>query len=190
MEKIYIQDEKFIRIDFPEDPLKIADYENRTFINCNFSNTDLSKITFVECEFLGCNLCMMKLQKTALKEIKFKDCKLLGLHFDDCSEFPFAVDFDNCILNLSSFYKVKLKNTIFKRSTLHEVDFSEADLKHSIFDNCDLAGAKFENCDLQQSDFRTSYNYSIDPELNRITKAKFYTGGVAGLLDKYDIEIE
>jgi hypothetical protein len=37
---------------------------------------------------------------------------------------------------------------------------------------------------------RTSYNYSINPEVNRIKKAKFSTTGIAGLLHKYDIEIE
>jgi hypothetical protein len=33
-------------------------------------------------------------------------------------------------------------------------------------------------------------NYSIDPDLNKIKKARFSTQGIAGLLDKYDIEIE
>jgi len=32
-------------------------------------------------------------------------------------------------------------------------------------------------------------NYSIDPEKNKIKKARFSTAGIAGLLDKYDIEI-
>ncbi len=39
-------------------------------------------------------------------------------------------------------------------------------------------------------DFRTSFNYSIDPQLNRIKKAKFSLPGIAGLLDKYDIVID
>jgi fluoroquinolone resistance protein len=43
---------------------------------------------------------------------------------------------------------------------------------------------------LEKADFRTAYNYSIDPEKNRIKKAKFSIFGVTGLLDKYDIEIE
>jgi hypothetical protein len=43
---------------------------------------------------------------------------------------------------------------------------------------------------LEKADFRTSYNYSINPEVNRIKKAKFSTAGIAGLLCKYDIEIE
>ncbi len=39
-------------------------------------------------------------------------------------------------------------------------------------DNCDLNRAVFDNSILEKADFRTSLNYSIDPELNRIKKAK------------------
>ena len=125
---------------------------------------------------------MAKLVKTALREAKFKDCKLLGLHFDDCSDFLFEVDFENCILNLSSFYKLKIKDTKFKDCILHEVDFTEADLTGALFDNCDMRGATFEHSVLEKADFRTAYNYSFDPELNRIRKARFSRMGIAGLL--------
>ncbi|MBN1650376.1 MAG: pentapeptide repeat-containing protein [Bacteroidales bacterium] len=73
---------------------------------------------------------------------------------------------------------------------LQEVDFTEADLSASHFDNCDLSGAHFENSKLQKADFRSAFNYRIDPELNRIKKAKFSLTEIGGLLYKYDIEIE
>jgi hypothetical protein len=50
--------------------------------------------------------------------------------------------------------------------------------------------AVFHHTTLEHVDFRTSYNYSINPENNRIKKAKFSIWGVSGLLYKYDIEIE
>ena len=59
-----------------------------------------------------------------------------------------------------------------------------------MFDNCDLARAIFANSILEKADFRTSYNFSIDPEINKIKKAKFSLTTVSGLLGKYDIEIE
>jgi fluoroquinolone resistance protein len=59
-----------------------------------------------------------------------------------------------------------------------------------VFDNCDLTRATFDRSVLEKADFRTSYNYSIDPENNKIKKAKFSLLGVSGLLDKYDIAIE
>jgi uncharacterized protein YjbI with pentapeptide repeats len=85
---------------------------------------------------------------------------------------------------------LKLKKTRFKNSNLSEVDFTEADLTNSLFENCDLSGARFERTILEKADLSTSHNYSIDPELNKIKKAKFSILGIAGLLDKYDIEIE
>jgi uncharacterized protein YjbI with pentapeptide repeats len=72
---------------------------------------------------------------------------------------------------------------------LGELDLTECDLTGSVFDNCDLKGAVFENTIIEKADFRTSFNYSIDPQTNRIKKAKFSLSGIAGLLHKYDIEI-
>ncbi len=71
-----------------------------------------------------------------------------------------------------------------------EVDFTEADLSSAVFDNCDLTRSIFENTILEKADFRTSRNYSFDPDLNKIKKAKFSYPGILGLLGKYDIEIE
>ena len=70
------------------------------------------------------------------------------------------------------------------------MDFSATDLSASNFANCDLSGAIFDNSILEKTDFRTAYNYSINPEINKIKKAKFSVSGIAGLLDKYDIVIE
>jgi uncharacterized protein YjbI with pentapeptide repeats len=115
---------------------------------------------------------------------------MLGLRFEDCHDFLFAVDFDKCILSHASFYSLKLKKTAFKNSILHETDFTEADLSNALFANCDLKRAVFENTMLEKADFRSSYNYSIDPERNKIKKAKFSMSGILGLLEKHDIEVE
>jgi fluoroquinolone resistance protein len=190
MEKIYIQEKTFESIDLSENVFPPGEYENCTFVNCIFSQADLTKMSFAECSFTSCNLSMAKLTNTALREITFKDCKLLGLRFENCNPFLFSVDFDNCILNLSSFYKLKLKKTRFIHCSLTEVDFTEADLSGSVFSNCDLSGAIFDHTLLDKADLRTAHHYSIDPELNSIQKAKFSSHGIAGLLRKYNLEIE
>jgi uncharacterized protein YjbI with pentapeptide repeats len=190
MERTYVEDITFEQTDFTADGLPVTDYESCNFINCNFSNADLSRINFSECSFTGCDLSLANLNKTAFKDVKFNNCKLLGLHFHDCNEMLFAVDFSNCILNLSSFYKRKLKRTNFNNSSMQEVDFTEADLTSAIIDNCDLGRAIFEDTILEKADLRTAYNYSIDPDKNRIKKASFSIPGVVGLLDKFDIEID
>jgi uncharacterized protein YjbI with pentapeptide repeats len=133
---------------------------------------------------------MAKLKNVSFRDVVFKECKLVGLHFHECKKFLFSTSFENCQLHLSSFYQLGLKNTKFKNCNLKEVDFTEADLSGSLFDNCDLGNALFENTLLERADFRTSFNYSINPETNKIRKAKFSMTGVIGLLDKYNIDIE
>jgi fluoroquinolone resistance protein len=198
MNQVFIEEKTFDKIDFTQNLLNKGEYEYCTFLNCDLSYTDLSEFKFLECEFSGCNISLAKLTQTALKDIKFQNCKMLGLNFGDCNEFGFAVSFDTCILDRASFVdptsalkkRVKLKQTVFKNSQLYEVDFTECDLSSAVFDNCDLIGAIFKDTILEKADLRTAINYSIDPELNRIKKAKFSRSGIAGLLDKYDIEID
>ncbi|HVW59878.1 MAG TPA: pentapeptide repeat-containing protein [Puia sp.] len=130
-----ITDQTFEKKDFTEDPLKKGEYENCIFRHCNFSRSDLAEMVFI-------------------------DCKMLGLHFEDCNEFGLSFKIEGCIVDQTSFYRTKLKKTIFKNS-----QFKEADL-------------------------RTAYNYSIDPDKNRIKKARFSSAGLSGLLDKYNLQID
>lgn len=182
--------EVFEKIDFTHENLSTAEYENCRFVDCNFANNNLSTIVFIDCDFKGCNLSMASINNTAFREVAFTECKLLGLHFNTCNDFLFSVNFKDCLLNLSSFYKLRLKKNKFINCTLHEVDFVESDLSNAVFDNCDLRGAIFDKSILEKADFRTAYNYSINPENNRLKKARFSLSGVAGLLDKYEILIE
>jgi uncharacterized protein YjbI with pentapeptide repeats len=175
------------------DRLKTLDkgiYEQCEFIGCDFMNQDLSGYVFTDCSFNDCNLSMVKLNNTGFKDIKFSTCKLLGLRFDDCNAFGFAVSFDTCILNHSSFYKAKLANTRFIRCQLHEVEFTEADLSSVIFDECDLSFSTFDQTNLEKVDFRTAVNFSINPTINRMKNAKFSRDKLAGLLDFFSIVIE
>ena len=115
---------------------------------------------------------------------------MLGINFENCNKFGLEISFENCVANHCIFYKTKLKKTNLKNSQLHETDFTECDLTNSTFDNCDLTRATFENTILENVDFKTAYNFEIDPEFNHIKKAKFSIQNISGLLTKYDIEIE
>jgi len=93
-------------------------------------------------------------------------------------------------LNHASFYKTRINKTLFKNCQLQECDFTEGEFTGSSFDNCDLSGAMFEKSNLEKVDFRTSLNFFIDPENNKLKKAKFSIQGLPGLLFKYGIEVE
>lgn len=190
MNPVYEEGKTFTKINQPENPLLKGEYENCVFTNCDFSNTDLSDFKFIDCSFTSCNLSLAKLTNTAFRAVAFKDCKMLGLHFEKCHELGFSVSFENCNVSQSSFYRVKLKKTRFVKSQLHEVDFAECDLTGATFDQCDLLQALFENTIIEKTDFRTAFNFSIDPSNNRIKRARFSLSGLPGLLNKYDLDVE
>jgi fluoroquinolone resistance protein len=190
MTENYTHDKIFLQNNFTQDPLTKGEYENCIFNNCNFAGGELSGIKFIDCQFNGCHLSLARLNKTVFRDVKFKDCKMLGLRFDACDQFGLSFSFDACQLDHSSFFKTKIKKTVFKNSSLQQIDLVETDLTSAVFDNCNLDQAIFENTIIEKADFRTACNYSIDPEINRIKKAKFSIRGVPGLLNKYDIEIE
>ncbi len=85
---------------------------------------------------------------------------------------------------------MKMRKTQWKKCSLHEVSFIETDLSESVFNECNFSLALFQNTILEKADFRTSYHYIINPETNKIKKAKFAQSGIAGLLQSYDITIE
>jgi fluoroquinolone resistance protein len=184
-----IENKVFEKIDYTAGKLPKEEYENCTFLNCIFYNSDLSSLSFYECEFFACDFSLSKLNNTLLNDIQFKNCKLLGLRFDTCNDSGFSTYFENCQLKLSTFFKLKLIKTKFINCNLQEVDFSETDLSGSLFENCDLQRAVFDGTNLEKVDFSSSFNFSIDPEKNRIKKARFSNQGLSGLLDKYNIEI-
>lgn len=189
MEKNYTTEKTFDGIDFTLGGFPAGEYEECIFSNCNLSECILSDSVFIECHFSDCDLSLAMLDNTALRDSVFTDCKMLGLRFEYCNEFGLSFRFEKCILNDCSFFKTKIKKTVFKECRMHEADLSESDLTSSIFDKCDLKGAVFNNTNLEKADLRSSFNYIIDPEINRIKKAKFSIPSVTGLLNKYDISI-
>ena len=190
MQKEIIENKEFNKVDFTAKKLPSIEFENCSFLNCKMSDLDLSGYTFLDCEFQGCDLSNSKLKGTSFKDVKFHDCKLLGLLFNNCSELLLSFTFVNCQMNLTSFHLLKIKGIEFIECNLTEADFSDADLTKVKFNNCDLSRAIFNYSNLEGADFRTSYNFSIDPELNKMKKAKFSLNNATGLLDKYNIIIE
>jgi len=190
MEAVFIEGKSFDKIDFRETNLAKGEYESCSFTACDFSHSNLSEVKFIGCNFMACNLSLAKLKQTSFLDVKFKDCKMLGLRFDHCSEFGLSFSIDNCSLNHSSFYQRKLKKANFKDAQFQEADFTDCDLTAATFHNCDFAGAKFENTNLERADMRTAYNYTLNPAINRIKKAKFSIPQVVGLLSAYDIIID
>jgi uncharacterized protein YjbI with pentapeptide repeats len=80
-----------------------------------------------------------------------------------------------------------LKKIRFEGCSLTDVDFTQADLTDALFEECDLRGAAFDGTNLEKADFRTAVNVGMDPERNRLSKAKFSLQGLPGLVGKYGV---
>lgn len=187
---LYISDKTFDRENYTETPLARAEYDNCTFRDCIFSGAALGGIVFSECVFDTCNLSSAVLAQTALRSVTFRNCKMLGLRFDVCDPFLFSIMPENCQLDLASFYRRKMRKTVFRNCSLKEADFAEADLGGAAFIDCDLSEALFDQSMLEKTDFRRAFHYIIDPEKNRMKGARFSNDGLSGLLQNYDLQID
>jgi fluoroquinolone resistance protein len=184
-----IENQTFEKIDFTSNTINVDEYDACIFQSCNFENQNLDNFTFIDCEFIDCNLSLIKATNTAFKTVKFSNCKLLGVDFSQCNTFLLNMNFESCVMNLTSFYQLKIKQKVFNNCSLNEADFSETDLSESNFNNCDLKRAIFNRSVLIKTDFTSALNFSIDPETNKIKGAKFSKNNLVGLLTKYQLKI-
>lgn len=180
----------FERVPFPARSLDETELEGCKFRSCDLSGHVITSADFVDCRFETCNLANFVPAHCGMKQVTFVDCKLVGVDFTKCSEFAFAVAFERCNLDYARFTKMPLKATTFDGCSLREASFAEANLTKARFIDCDLDRATFHRTVLTQADFRSATNFAIDPEANRIGKARFSRAGLAGLLGKYDLQIE
>ncbi|MFY7816609.1 MAG: pentapeptide repeat-containing protein [Chryseobacterium taeanense] len=181
---------EFLNINYSERKLHQREFYKCTFRNCNFTKSDLRSNTFEDCVFENCNFTMAIVDGVRFKNALFKESKLMGIDFSQCNSFMFSFCFEECQMDYSTFYGTTLKNTRFFKCRLTETDFTEADLKAAVFDQSDLSGTRFHHTDLQKADFRTALNFSIDPDVNKMKKAKFSAFYLGGLLSKYDLDID
>lgn len=179
----------FEKIIYKDRHLKGKEFNECIFIECDFSDSSFLSTKFLDCIFKDCNLSLMSLGGSTVNNAQFSGSKILGVNFSECIDFLFSVSFDNCILDYSSFQGKKMNKTIFNDSSLKGVNFTQTDLSTSAFNNCSLESAIFNQSNLSSVDLINAHNFSIDPELNRLNKAKFSLQSLPNLLEKYNIKV-
>jgi fluoroquinolone resistance protein len=185
-----MENERFEGRNFVERPLEKGDYEQCVFQNCAFADTNLAGLIFSECEFINCDFSNANLAQSCFRDVVFKQCKLFGLRFDLCNTLLLSFRFENSLLNYATFTRLKIKKTVFMKCQLHEVDFTGTDLSGALFAECDLHRATFSATNLEAADLSTSVQFELDPEANKIRKAKFSAQNALTLLSKYQIVIK
>lgn len=167
-----------------------GEYEACMFENCELAEANLERYDFIDCEFVSCDLSGALITNSSFKNVSFIDCKIMGVHFDTANPFLLELSFENCQLQMSVFYGMKLGNTQFLNCNLSQVDFADANLQKAVFRESNLNAAVFDGANLSNSDFREAVNYQINPLKNKIENAKFSKEQVFGLLSAFKIVVE
>jgi uncharacterized protein YjbI with pentapeptide repeats len=114
----------------------------------------------------------------------------MGAGFVDITQLLSHFNFSDCAISLCSFFWLTLKSVSFQDCKVIECDFSNAYLENAKFSYCDLEKSIFVRCNLKNADFIGSYNFAIDPTLNKFGKTKFSRENSIGLLQHLDIDID
>lgn len=184
-----MEGQSFKSEDFSKKLLDNYSFTDCSFQSCNFTECLLRNAWFCSCTFVGCNLSLVKLDGCRMQGAHFKDCKIVGAEFFKCENNFFSSSFKNSLLHYCNFSDLNMKNTAFNGSKLLENYFTNTCLTGADFSDVDLSGTVFHNCDLSKADFSSATQYVIDPQTNKMKKAKFSLPEAVGLLFGFDITI-
>lgn len=187
------QGRHFERLDLAGAELRAKTFYDCEFAHCNLSEGKLIDCKFDDCRFVECNLSLARVKGSAFREVTFKSCKLVGIDWPSARWPSVAltglVEFDECILNSSSFFGLYLQELKLEACQAHDVDFTEADCEYASFMQTDFTNSTFHQTKLVKADFTDAINYRIDVFTNKITGAKFSLPEAVNLLESLRIEL-
>lgn len=199
MKNIFDKKNEFYKIEFKDlnlSGIRIdhKEFDTCKFIRCNFSASQFEHCKFLESEFIGCNLNLIKLKYSRFSDVVFDDCKATGINWTEVAwpniQLHTPINFYRSQINYSVFMGLRMQEIVITECIAHEIDLREADLSSADLSLTDFMGSHFNQTILTAADLRGATNYHIDILNNRISKAKFSTPDVLGLLDSFDITIE
>jgi fluoroquinolone resistance protein len=172
-----IEEAEFKNQDYADAVLNFKEMRETTFTRCNFSNAQFNECQFRECRFVDCNLSLVRVSSSRFADTQFERCQMVGINWTEAtwqkSGFFRLIDFDDCTLNYSTFFGLKLQKIKMTKCGAREVDLGEADLTGAVFTETDFAGSIFMHTNLTQADFTKARNYVINPQNNTLKKTKF-----------------
>lgn len=167
---------EFEECEFNDCDLSAAIFTRCNFLNCSFNRCNLSLLKipssrFFDVDFIDCKLVGIDWTVAHWSS------------FNLCSELKF----NRCILNDSTFFGLSLNELKLDECKLHEVDFREGDFSNSVMTYCDFTNSLFMRTNLQSVDFSESNSFTIDVLENKISRAKFSRYEALSLLNSLDI---
>lgn len=181
--------EKFIGLTHTNLKIQNKEFEDCVFEKCIFIECVFENCRFIDCSFSGCSISANKPYNSQFTNITFKDSKIMGFDWTKAKNIRSLI-FERCDISYSNFSFVKLPNLKLLECIAKEVNFNEADLTNGVFSKTDFSKSVFLNTILTKADFRKAFNYGIDINFNKLTKAKFSLPEATSLLKSLDIILE
>jgi len=186
-------DKTFSNLNESNGEICTVEFENCAFQNCDFTGAVFRKCNFINCTFNQCNLSLIKVPQSQFSNATFFECKMIGVDWSRAAWsrliFSISLQFNQCILDGSSFLGLTLDEMVIEECKAHDVDFREASFCRATFRATDFAHSLFGKTDLSRADFSEAVNYDIDIFNNKISKATFSRYEASRLLNSLDIEL-
>lgn len=135
----------------------------------------------------------MSVSKCSFFDTLFEACKAIGIHWTNAAwpniKLVCPLQFNQCILNDSSFLGLSLREMKMVECKAHDVDFRDADFTQADFSHTDFTHSLFSKTILTEANFAEAINYDINIFQNEVKRAKFTLPEAMNLLQHLDIEL-
>lgn len=189
----YFEDRTFKKENLDQDLLELTEFLGCTFIECSFTETIFRNCKFEGSRFQNCDLSLVQFPDSIISGNQFQDSKLVGIDWTQANWGATLLQepliFMRCVLNHSTFISLDLQGVKIQDCIVSNVDFREVDLTQANFQGSDLSESLFSKTNLSKADLSQARNYSINPEDNTLSGAKFSLPEAMSLLYNLDIEL-
>ena len=169
------------------------EFDQCTFVECNFMQATFDKCSFVDCQFLQCNLSIGRINYSKFSDVTLRDSKAIGIDWTKAiwSQLALgsAINFHNSVVSDSSFFGLTLQDMTMERCVAHNIDFASGDFSGANFTYSDFSGCIFSDTNLTKANFGDAVNFDIDIFNNKLKAAKFDRFEALRLLASLDIEL-
>ena len=181
-------EEQFVGLIITGEWIRSKEFEDCRFESCRFTECNFFECAFLECRFEDCLMSATQVSGCSFIDAQFTECKLVGIDWTQGSNVRGLV-FSKCTLDYSVFSPLKLKGLKLLNCVCKEADFREADLTDGNFEGTDFDRSVFSQTNLTNANFEEARNYSIDPRVNVLKRAKFSMPEAMSLLKSFDVTI-
>ena len=114
----FIYDKEYKNNIFSSYEIQFKEFENCTFINCDFTQAGFSGTIFIDCTFYECNFKDAKIGHVGFRNAIFNQCNFTAVNFAMTDQVIHEFHFNTCLLDYAQFYALKLRKISFTNCSM------------------------------------------------------------------------